>query len=98
MTPTTETTEYAVYVTDDNGWADNCPDSKGVFFGDHAGYVHHTDGGEYPMGEVRVQGLAAAEALLHELETTGDWTAASDEETGKQTRPSYAMRKVEGSN
>lgn len=35
--------KYAVYVSDDNGWGQDCPDSKSVFFG----YEQDWFGGKY---------------------------------------------------
>ena len=88
---------YAVYVSDDNGWLDGCPDSESVFFGgSHAGtFVHAGLGGIYPVGHVEVIGHSAALAELDRLETSGDWTAPQEiNPEREETRPSYAIRKL----
>jgi hypothetical protein len=80
---------YEIYVADDNGWFDSCPSYQDVFFGPRDGYTAESD---HEGGCLLVTGYRAACAMLRELNTTGDWVASYDEETGTQSRPRYAMQ------
>lgn len=86
------TTAYAVYVSDDNGWLEGCPDYCGVFFDDTP------DGGRYvgPRdsefgGHVESDSLEAAEQFRGLLMGSGDWASKRD---GEERRPSYDMAEV----
>lgn len=98
--------KYAIYVVDDNGWAEGCPDSESVFFGDHGGeFFRHSwvDGApaflsEMDLGSngcVIVAGYQAATALLQTLRASGDWIAPEEiNPEGAESRPEYGMRKL----
>lgn len=63
---------YIVYVSDDNGWLDSCPDYRDVFFGDipcGAKYVGDADS-EYAGGHVEFQDIRAADSYLDMLRTS----------------------------
>lgn len=80
--------QYRIYVADDNGWFEECPNFKAVFFGDAANdgeYVAHTY-----RGELLVSGFRAAKRVLRSLGTSGDWTTPD----GEIKRPTYAMEAV----
>ncbi len=79
---------YEIYIADDNGWFEACPSYRDVFFGDRDGYAESDHRG----GCLIVSGYRAACAVLRDLNTTGDWIAADDEETGTQSRPLYAIQ------
>lgn len=83
--------KYAVYVSDDNGWADQCPSFKDVFFGYGVDYVHPVDGSPYYEGHVVVTGYSAAIAMRGDYNESGDWENPS---TGKIERPKYAIQKL----
>jgi hypothetical protein len=86
---------YAVYVADDNGWADSCPSYHEVFFGAREPYACPSDGGIGIAGHVIVSGYRAAHALARELATTGDWVAPDEiNPEGLTTRPTYAVVQV----
>lgn len=94
---TTTTTVYAVYVLDDGGWGDGCPDYESVFFGAplprNAKYVS----GSHLGGHVEFDSRAAAARFLREMNMSGDWEVprAARAEVGELPRPVYAMAEIE---
>src|ERR1017187_2479983 len=100
---------YAIYVSDDNGWFEGCPDYKTVFFGHGEGYV---GGGVFAEnkgvspeaisfaqahrgGCLVITGYRAALARQRQLDCTGDWVAPREvNPDGQETRPQYAMRAI----
>lgn len=87
--------KYIVYVSNDNGWFDECPCYEDVFFGggEYEGggeYVCDRDS-EYAGGHVEFTDEAAAERFLSHLQSSGDWT---NKATGEEERPEYAMDQV----
>jgi hypothetical protein len=78
--------QYAVYVSEDGGWLDACPERFSVFFGGVGKFVHANFGGIGPVGHVVVIGHRAAIALRDTLNTSGDW------ECDDGRRPEYAVR------
>ncbi len=81
--------QYAVYVSDANGWDRDCPSFEDVFFGVEYEYVHPVDDGIGPCGHVVVEGHSAAVALRDKLNTTGDWNTKNGVE-----RPTYEIQKL----
>lgn len=82
--------KYAVYVADDNGWGQDCPDSETVFFG----YEQDWLGGKYYRwpwdahslgnhGFVLLRRKRDAAALAWQLRASGDW--------GEHEPPVYAV-------
>ena len=87
------TTAYAVYVSDDNGWLEGCPDYCGVFFGgipDGGRCVGPRDS-EFG-GHVEFDSLEAAEQFRDSLMESGDWVSKRD---GEERRPSYDVTEVQ---
>lgn len=99
MTQTTATetmTRFAVYVVDDNGWKDGCPNYELVFLGSHSGeFVGPWEGGHDVAGEVQFDSRDAAEAFLSEMDRTGDWVAPPEVNPEcEESRPTYAVRQI----
>ena len=93
---------YAIYVSDDAGWAAECPNSRDVFFGDHgAQYVrwpHLLEDDQDARlslgrcGFLVVRGHAAAMSIARALGQSGDWV----DPAGDESRPSYAVHRLHG--
>ena len=80
---------YEIFVADDNGWLDGCPDSEGVFFGDAA--KEGTDEHDSNGGVLTIVGYRNAQRVLRALNTTGDWVAPD----GLESRPVYDIREAQ---
>jgi hypothetical protein len=84
---------YEIFITDDNGWLDGCPDSEGVFFGDAAkgGTFTHDSRG----GILTIEGCRKAHQVLRELRASGDWIAPEEVNSeGLESRPVYGIREA----
>lgn len=100
-TLTSETKKCAIYVADDNGWYEGCPDFQGVFFG-AARFAPYNYVGPWEYGggmELGACGYIIVEAdharsVLDDLNTTGDWVTTRDNEDGVEERPVYEMREI----
>lgn len=93
---------YCVYVSDDHGWFDGCPDSESVFFGGgpypaDGQYVHHADGSKFGSGHVEFGDRDEAEAFADRLRESGDWAVKNPDHAdfGKEDRPEYDVAEVE---
>jgi hypothetical protein len=87
------TKRYEIFIADDNGWLDGCPDALGVFFGsfEHDGTYEHNCNG----GILTVTGYRNARRVLKGLQTTGDWVAPEEvNPEGLETRPTYGIREA----
>ena len=90
--------KYGVYVTDDAGWLDGCPDFVGVFFGEipsGAYYVSPRDGSDLG-GHVEFETREEADAYAAKLGASGDWEvkAPNHADFGQESRPEYAIAEV----
>lgn len=79
---------YAVFVSNPNGWENDCPSFNDVFFGCSFDYLHPVDGGIGRCGHVAVVGLLKAVELRDKLNSTGDW---KNPETGETDQPQYSI-------
>jgi len=85
---------YAVYVSDDNGWFECCPDYYGVFFADLGG-AYDADA-PYVGGALIFSSLRAARAAHRHLSRSGDWVAPPEiNEAGEESRPTYSIAPFE---
>ena len=83
--------QYVIYVADDNGWFDGCPDYQSVFFGldsklDENGWRYDSEL-PYRGGALIFDSARQARLALHSLSQSGDWVT----ESGEERRPKYAM-------
>ena len=91
-------TKFAVYVSDDNGWLDGCPDHETVFFGripPTGNYVAAPDSDF--GGHVEFDDKAEAEAFAECLNSSGDWTVKvpGHPSEGEEERPTYDVTEIE---
>lgn len=86
---------YAIYLKDDNGWMDGCPDRETVFFGGSDKVYRHGIDAVGGLCHIEVTGYRAACARLRELNSTGDWVAPEEiNPEGEESRPTYALAEV----
>ncbi len=87
---------YAIYLKDDNGWLEGCPDRRDVFFGQQDAVYRHGIDAIGGFAHVELAGYRAAQARLRELNSTGDWRAPSEiNPGGDETRPVYAVQEIQ---
>lgn len=79
---------YAIYVSDDNGWLDGCPDRETVFFGGQDKIFEQGDEAYGGIAHIEIVGYREALSRLRDLNTTGDWINPY----GKEIRPTYRVR------